>query len=123
MGDGPVTPLSGEDPRRPMCPDCATGAALARGARGTDTVVTALLFFLAFPVAAPGLVFIFLSARRWGTLAVTDWIFAQMVGATACTVLLKQYLEYSWELSLGLVIASAAAGLAFFARESATKRA
>lgn len=114
--------LSGDDPRTPMCPDCAKGAALARGACGTDTILTALLFFLSFPVAAPGLVFLFISAKRWGALAVTDWLFAQVVGATACTVLLKHYLEYSWELSLGLVFASAAAGLAFFVRELAARR-
>jgi hypothetical protein len=110
--------LYGDDPKRPLCPECH------KNAEGLvpDRILTPLLFACAFPVAAPSLLFLALCRKRWKELGAVDWLCAQALGAAAAAAVLAPLLGYAWTTTAAIIAASAIAGTAFFLRDRTRRR-
>ena len=98
-----------------LCRECHRGGQAVGERR--SAAVTAILFVLAFPVAAPGLLYLYLNAKRWGRIHFVHWFSAQIFGGLACWILLKGLWGWSYGPTMALVFTSYAFGLVFFIRE------
>jgi hypothetical protein len=107
--------LRGAEGGARLCRECHRGGQSTAERR--STAITAVLFVLAFPVSAPGLLYLYLTAKRWGRLHFGHWFSAQVVGSLFCWILLNGLLKWSYGPTLALIFTSYAFGIIFFIRE------